>query len=73
MEYKLRNVSLYRLSHHIVIFSLFGPSIPLSILLSDTLSVRYQVLHYLRTSYVIVPLCILIVTVLGMKEQDKSF
>jgi len=69
----LRDVSLYSTPHHIVIFSLFDPKIPLSILLSDTLSVRYQVVHYLRTSYVIVPLRILIVTVLGMKEQEKRF
>jgi len=73
MEYKLRDVSLYSLPHHIVIFSLFGPNVPLSILLPDTLSMRYQVLHYLRTSHIFVPLCISIVAVLGMKEQDKIF
>jgi len=72
MEYMLRDVSLYSLHHYIVIFSLFGPNIPLSILVADTLSVRYQVLHYRRTSYVIVTLCISIDTVLGMKDDKIS-
>jgi hypothetical protein len=72
MEHKLQDFWLHNLFHHIVIFSLFGSNILLSTLLLETLSVRYQVLHYLRTSYLFVPLCILMVTVLGMKE-DKSF
>jgi hypothetical protein len=66
-------ISLYSLRHHFVVFSLFGPNISLNILHSNTRNMRYQVLHYLRTSCVITPLCILIFMALAVKQQDKSF